>query len=90
MERTKTCTSCKNRGCKRDCEIYGLGSLYAERCKDYEEKLKRCPFCGGDSVCVSEMHGQYAVVCDCGASGAAVDTEAEAINAWQQRSSRLY
>lgn len=85
MEKPKICGSCKNRGSVRECEIYTILSNYAERCKHYEEKLKWCPFCGSESACVSELHGQYAVVCDCGASGAVADTESEAITAWQKR-----
>lgn len=85
MERPKVCGDCKNRGSKRICELYSYGSTYAEQCSHYEEKLKLCPFCGSENVCVSELHGQYAVVCDCGASGSVVDTEEEAFNVWQNR-----
>ena len=49
-------------------------------------KIKPCPFCGGDSY-VTEGD-LFAVICftlTCDASGPARDTEAEAIRAWNRR-----
>lgn len=34
----KLCKDCKNRGKKRNCELYTSTSNYAERCKDFEQQ----------------------------------------------------
>lgn len=47
-----------------------------------------CPFCGGLDIQVYEgiYDGLHIVVyCDCGAQGAAAETEAEAIALWNTR-----
>ena len=85
MKIPKTAGSCKNYGSILRCEFTTHGTTCGEKCSHYEEKLKRCPFCGSESACVSESHGQYAVVCDCGASGSVMDTEEEAFEVWQNR-----
>ena len=67
MERPKVCGDCKNRGGKRICELYSYGSTYAERCSHYEEKLKPCPFCGGEAEIKDCGSGTFKIECknDC-------------------------
>lgn len=53
------------------------------------EKLKKCPFCGGEAEIGRIQAGRevyYRVSCEeCSGSGAWFHTEAEAIAAWNRR-----
>jgi Lar family restriction alleviation protein len=58
-----------------------------------KESLKPCPFCGSaehraDRTCLKAIHdsqGFYAIICWCGTSGPARESEKEAIKAWNRR-----
>ena len=55
--------------------------------KDSEDKLKPCPFCGGDAGIKWGGFGEYCyVICEnCGANGACADAEAKAKHMWNER-----
>ena len=51
------------------------------------EKLKPCPFCGGEA-CILEICGYdmpFEVFCGCGGRVAYYETKEEAIDAWNRR-----
>ena len=60
---------------------------------DLKESLKPCPFCGAaedqvDRTClrtIKDSQGFYSVLCWCGTSGPAGESEKEAIKAWNTR-----
>lgn len=51
-----------------------------------EEKLKSCPFCGGEARTIPYSFEDFAVRCkECGCGTGIYDTEEEAIEAWNRR-----
>lgn len=48
-------------------------------------ELMKCPFCGGNNGYLSERSGQFAVICDCGATGPTANTKQEALTGWNKR-----
>lgn len=50
-------------------------------------ELKRCPFCGGEAILLSNFWGaEYFIECRvCTVETAPYDTEAEAADAWNRR-----
>ncbi len=52
------------------------------------EKLKPCPFCGGDGAPVQPRAGVWAIIClggDCGAESAHAISEKQAVKKWNTR-----
>ena len=50
------------------------------------EKLKLCPFCGGDFNLFQNLRGLYYAKCkNCGAVGSLGYTALQAISAWNRR-----
>ena len=49
------------------------------------EKLKTCPFCGGEAKCI-EFYGLYHVICcNCHIAGKDCSTRESAVSAWNNR-----
>ena len=48
-------------------------------------KLRECPFCGGEADTMEVVMGGWCVICSCGCRLDSFDTEEEAINAWNKR-----
>lgn len=49
------------------------------------EKVKSCPFCGGEAKCI-EFYGMYHVICcDCYIAGRDTSTRDKAIESWNSR-----
>ena len=57
--------------------------------KDDCQKLRRCPFCGGEATIYENRHENitygYSVACDNCCATVFADTEEEAIEAWNKR-----
>lgn len=50
------------------------------------DKLKSCPFCGGEAEVVETLFYDYKVACEkCGASTPLCDSEEMAVEAWNRR-----
>lgn len=51
------------------------------------EKLKPCPFCGGNNLSVEGITFYWVECIDCNASISGHETEEQAIEAWNRRAS---
>lgn len=50
------------------------------------DKLKSCPFCGGEAEMIETLFCDYKVECEkCGASTSYCDSEEMAVEAWNRR-----
>ena len=84
----KTCGTCKNRKSCREFGIYGSLSSYAEKCRNFIEELKPCPFCGRrelDDVTVAAIPEEYFVGCPTCDFGLIGRTREEAVGKWNRR-----
>ena len=84
----KICGNCENRSRCKKFMIFGYASNYAERCREFEEKLKHCPFCGRtdlDDVVVAEIPERHYIGCPTCDFGFVRDTREEALKKWNTR-----
>lgn len=92
----RRCNECSKTETCRFYEFYGAMSNRAETCTDFEEKIKPCPFCGGNDIHVIRFNEGWGCICQNKACNCRVgivfgddktctQTREEAIKTWNKR-----